>query len=142
MNFTIEVLNKNLHDRDSFDCGIDELNNFLKLHANQNQQKNISKSYVAVPQDNINHPKTIAGYYTLSSGHITLSQLSETIQRSLPKHPVPIARIGRLAVHKTHHRQGVGGYLLHNALTNILNISQKIGIYAVVVDAKNNIAKT
>lgn len=145
MNFAIEELDKNIHDRHSFDCGISELNTFLKAHANQNQLKNISRSYVAVSQGSEQHseitPKIIAGYYTLSSGQIFMEQLPSTVKVKLPKYPVPIARIARLAVNKSHQGQGVGGYLLHHACINILAVSKKMGIFAVVVDAKNDNAK-
>lgn len=141
MNLTIEELDKNVHDRHSFDCGISELNTFLKVHANQNQLKNISKSYVAVSQQNEITPKIITGYYTLSSGQIFMEQLPDAIKTKLPKYPVPIARIARLAVNKTHQRQGIGSYLLHHACITILAAAKKIGIFAVVVDAKNDNAK-
>ena len=142
MNLIIEELNKNTHNRQLFDCGVEPLNTFLKLHANQNQQKNISKTFVAVLSQDNQNPKTIISYYTLSSGQLLLDQLPAAMQTTLPKHPVPIARIARLAVDKNHHGQGVGSYLLYHALNTILDISKKIGIYAVVVDAKDNTAKS
>lgn len=141
MDLITEQLDKNDHNRNAFDCEIDELNAFLKLHANQNQSKNISTTYVAVSPIDFENPKAIYGYYTLASGQINCDQLPATVKAKLPKHPVPIARIGRLAVDKNYKKKGVGGFLLHNALTTILTISKKIGTFAVVVDAKNHAAK-
>lgn len=141
MNLIIEQLNADLHDRRSFDCGVDELNIFLKQHANQNQSKNISRTYVAVVAVSAGDHKKIYGYYTLSAGHIPGDQLPETVKAKLPKYPIPIARIGRLAVDKECKGQGVGGFLLHDAFSNILNIANKMGVFAVVVDAKNENAK-
>ena len=142
MDLIIEQLNTALHDRKTFDCGIEELNIFLKKHANQNQTKNISKTYVAVVAVSANDHKKIYGYYTLSAGHIQCDQLPEDIKLKLPKYPIPIGRIGRLAVDKEYKGQGIGGFLLHDALTNILNIADKMGVFAVVVDAKNEDAKS
>jgi GNAT superfamily N-acetyltransferase len=142
MDLIIEQLDTVLHDRKSFDCGVEELNIFLKQHANQNQTKNISKTYVAVVAVSTDDRKKIYGYYTLSAGHIQCDQLPENIKSKLPKYPIPIGRIGRLAVDKEYKGQGIGGFLLHDALTNVLNIAGKIGIFAVVVDAKNDDAKT
>jgi len=141
MDLITEQLNTTLHDRHSFDCGVNELNTFLKQHANQNQSKNISTTYVAVVAVSSKDRKKIYGYYTLSAGHIQCDQLPENIKSKLPKYPIPIARIGRLAVNKDHKGQGIGGLLLHDAFTNILSIADKMGVYAVVVDAKNNDAK-
>lgn len=59
-----------------------------------------------------------------------------------PKYPIPIARIGRLAVDKNHKGQGIGGFLLHDAFSNVLKIADNLGICAIVVDAKNDNAKT
>lgn len=140
LDLITEQLNTALHDRHSFDCGVNELNAFLKQHANQNQLKNISTTYVAVVAVSSNDRKKIYGYYTLSAGHIQCDQLPENIKIKLPKYPIPIARIGRLAVDNDQQGQGIGGFLLHNALTRILSIADKIGIYAVVVDAKNDAA--
>jgi GNAT superfamily N-acetyltransferase len=142
MDLIIEQLNTALHDRKSFDCGVYELNIFLKQHANQNQSKNMSKTYVAVVAVSADDHKKIYGYYTLSAGHIECNQLPEIVKAKLPKYPIPIARIGRLAVDKDYKGQGIGGFLLHDALTNVLSIADKIGVFAVVVDAKNDDAKS
>lgn len=141
MDLFTEQLDKDLHDRSSFDCGVIELNNFLKLHANQNQSKNLSKTYVAVLPHKTKSLKPILGYYTLSSGQVNCEQLPENIKIKLPKHPVPVARIGRLAVDKDYKKQGIGSFLLHDAFSSILGIAKKIGTFAVVVDAKNDKAK-
>lgn len=139
MDLIIEQLNTSLHDRKSFDCGVDELNIFLKQHANQNQSKNMSQTYVAVSVDD---HKKIYGYYALSAGHLECDQLPETVKAKLPKYPIPIAHIGRLAVDKDYKGQGIGGFLLHDAFTNVLSIADKMGVFAVVVDAKNDDAKS
>ncbi len=141
MDLIIEQLNTSLHDRKSFDCGVGELNVFLKQHANQNQSKNISRTYVAVVAVSVENPKKIYGYYTLSAGHIQCDQLPEAVKSKLPKYSIPIARLGRLAVDKGSKGQGVGGFLLHDALSNVLNVADKMGVFAVVVDAKNTDAK-
>ncbi|EKD73849.1 MAG: GCN5-related N-acetyltransferase, partial [uncultured bacterium] len=137
MDLIIEQLDTTLHDRKSFDCGVDELNIFLKQHANQNQSKNMSKTYVAVVAVSADDHKKIYGYYTLSAGHIECGQLPEIVKAKLPKYPIPIARIGRLAVDKDYKGQGIGGFLLYDAFTNVLSIADKMGVFAVVVDAKN-----
>lgn len=142
MDLIIEQLNTTSHDRKSFDCGVDELNIFLKQHANQNQSKNMAKTYVAVVAVSADDHKKIYGYYTLSAGHIECYQLPESVKSKLPKYPIPIARIGRLAVDKYYKGQGIGGFLLHDAFTNVLSIADKMGVFAVVVDAKNEDARS
>lgn len=142
MNFISEPLDKCHHDRASFDCGVSALNDFLKSYASQNQSKNIARTYVAVLPEEIKSPKTIYGYYTLSSGQINFDQLPESTKSKLPRYPVPVARIGRLACDKHLRGQGVGEFLLRDALINILEISERIATFAVIVDAKNDNAKS
>jgi GNAT superfamily N-acetyltransferase len=141
LDLITDQLNTALHDRNSFDCGVPELNTFLKQHANQNQLKNMSKTYVAVVAVSTDDHKKIYGYYTLSAGHILCDQLPENLKAKLPKYSIPIARIGRLAVDKDYKGQGIGGLLLHDAFFKVLSIADKMGVYAVLVDAKNDAAK-
>lgn len=81
------------------------------------------------------HPNTIVGYYTLSTLSIELCQLPEALACKLPRHPVPAALPGRLAVNQRAQGHGVGGMLLVDAIKRTLAISDDIAIYAMVVDA-------
>jgi GNAT superfamily N-acetyltransferase len=141
MDYITEQLNTSLHDRKAFDCGVSELNTFLQQHSNQNQLKNVSKTYVAVVAVSSDDVKKIYGYYTLSAGQVLFDQLPESHKLKLPKYPIPVARIGRLAIDKNYQGQGIGGFLLHDAFSKVLDIAEKMGVFAVVVDAKNESAK-
>lgn len=132
----IELLGKH-HVRDGFDCGEDSLNSFLQSHAGQNTRRDISRTYVALPKE----ADVVAGYYTLSSGSIAFVNLPDQLSRKLPKYPVPTAHLGRLAVDKQFQGQGLGGMLLVDALKRVQTLADKIGIYAVSVDALNDNAK-
>ena len=81
------------------------------------------------------------GYYSLSTLSIELSQLPEKLARKLPKHPVPAALIGRLAVSKNARGCGIGKMLLVDAIKRTLSVSNQIAIYAMVVDAINDKVK-
>ena len=77
------------------------------------------------------------GYYSLSTLSIELSQLPEKLAGKLPKHPVPAALIGRLAVSENAQGCGIGKMLLVDAIKRTLSVSDQIAIYAMVVDAIN-----
>ncbi|MCX7978202.1 MAG: GNAT family N-acetyltransferase, partial [Bdellovibrionaceae bacterium] len=77
-----------------------------------------------------------------SMGEVDLSSLPEELRKRLPKHPVPIARMGRLAVDNTMKGQGLGKLLLVNAMKRVRSASVNVGVYALLVDAKNETAKT
>ena len=139
-NLCIEPLGKE-HDKQGFDCGIDELNTYLARYSFQNQKSNIGRTFVAVnPDCTSDHKKQVIGYYTLSSGQINVEMLPS--QLSHPRYPVSIVRIARLAISNEHKGKGLGGTLLYDALNKIISISQIVGIYAVVVDAKDQSAKS
>ncbi len=120
------------HDRTGFQCGVAALDRYLKKQAKQDSKRRISRTFVATKPDNQN---LVIGYYTLSSLSIELSQLPEKLVRKLPKHPLPAALIGRLAVSRAAQGQGVGKMLLADAVKRTLAVSEQIAIYALVVDA-------
>ncbi|MCX7544485.1 GNAT family N-acetyltransferase [Marinicella gelatinilytica] len=137
MSFQFRTLDKSI-DRTNFDCGISELNQFLQKQARQQQTKGFNRTFVLVNSDN---PSKATGYYTLSMAEMSLNSLPETVLKKLPKHPVPVARIGRLAVDISFKEKGLGQMLLVDALKRVQSASLQIGVYAVVVDAKNEVAK-
>ncbi len=126
-------------DRNLFDCGVEELNIFLKKEARQQQGQGFNITLVLV--DSIN-PKKILGYYSIMSSTMNTSSLPIAIARKLPKHPIPAVRIGRLARDISTKGQGIGELLLANALERIKRVSTEIGVYCVIVDAKSLSAKT
>ncbi len=127
-NFTIELLAE--HDRNSFDCGEPSLNEYLQRFARQNAELFLGRTYVLVAPDQAQ----IKGYYTLSSGSVARPDLPE---KRLPRYPVPVVLIGRLAVNRNSQRQRLGEFLLLDALRRSAQLAQHLGIFAVVVDALN-----
>ncbi|MBW4536353.1 MAG: GNAT family N-acetyltransferase [Pleurocapsa minor HA4230-MV1] len=128
------------HKRSEFDCGNDELNQYLSRYARQNDAKGINKAFVATQPDK---PLIIDGYYTISSSVIDFLSLPGDVAHAqkLPAYPVPAALIGRLAVDVSCQGEGLGTELLVDALLRIVRASSEIGIYAVRVDAIDENAK-
>ena len=136
--FEFFLLDKSF-DREPFDCGTPPLNAFLKAQARQAQSKGFNRTYVAIIEGD--PKKVVQGYYSISMGQIDLAALPKDQIKSLPKHPVPVGRIGRLAVSQSMQGKGLGRELLVNAMTRIRDASQSIGAYAIVVDAKDDQAR-
>ena len=136
-NLVIAPLNST-HDRTGFQCGVEALDSYLKKQAKQDIKRHISRVFVATMPNN---PKVVIGYYTLSTLSIELNQIPEKLARKLPKHPLPAALIGRLAVNNAAQGQGLGKMLLADAIKRTLAVSDQIAIYAMVVDAINDNAK-
>lgn len=138
MALEFQILDKSI-DRTNFDCGVPELNMFLEKQTRQQQTKRLNRTFVLV--DSNDSPLRILGYYSMTMGEIKLDLLPDDIKKKLPKHPVPVARIGRLAVDGTTKCKGYGKMLVVDAMKRVQRASLRIGVYAVVVDAKNDQAK-
>jgi len=121
------------HKKNEFNCGNENLNNYLKKYARQNHEKGIAKTFVAI--SNSKNDLKVKGYYTLSASIIEFESLPKTYQKKLPAYPIPTLLIGKLAVDKTCQGLGLGTELLINALHRAVKTSLEIGIFAVRVDA-------
>lgn len=121
------------HDRKGFDCGVAPLNTFIQSYAKQNQRLGVNVTRVAVRGDS----PEILGYYALSSGQISCIDLPEQEARRLPRYPIPVVRIGRLATSLAARGTGLGAVLLIDALRVSMEVSAEIGIHAIEVDAQS-----
>lgn len=118
--------------RNQFDCGVDELNAYVFKQIGQDFKRNIATPFVLLDEE------IIIGFYTLSASSVSVNDLPEEITKKLPKYPiVPVALLGRLAVDKKYQKQGLGGFLLMDALKRSFNLSKDIAIMSVIVDAKD-----
>ena len=80
--------------------------------------------------------RTIAGFYTLSAHSILAEQLPDTLGRKLPRFPLPVTLLGRMALSRAAQGQRLGEFLLMHALERAFSGSRQIASWAVVVDAK------
>jgi GNAT superfamily N-acetyltransferase len=126
------------HERAEFSCGHASLDTFLRTIASQYEKRRLGRTYVAVEQGQMR----VAGYYTLAVGSVDISCLSTTVRKKLPKHPVPTIHFGRLAVDEAFRGQRLGERLLFHALRAALELSDKLGAFAVDVWALDDAART
>jgi len=82
-----------------FRSGTHPLDDYFRRHAAPNDALGIGRAYVLrrAPEQDQTLP-TVLGYYTLSMAFVASSDIAEAIERKLPKYPLPVALIGRLAV--------------------------------------------
>lgn len=134
--WTIELLARR-HNRTDFDCGQPALTSFLRGYARQNQDENIGRTYVATrPSD----PRVL-GFFTLTVASVYRDDLSPADARRLPRYPVPVARLGRLAVDKSARGLGLGRELLLHAMAVSLRVAEIIGVFALEAHAKDDEAR-
>lgn len=121
------------HNRADFSCGNAALDRYLKEQAGQDLRRGCATPFVLISEPG---DTTILGYYTLSSYGIDVGDLPVELARKLPRYPlVPATLLGRLAVDRSFQGQGVGEFLLMDALHRALVQSDEIAAAAVVVDA-------
>ena len=94
------------HLRDGFDCGKPSLNGFLHSLVTQYEKRNLGRTYVALPAAD----QRVMGYYTLAIGAIDVESLPANEGKKLPRHPVPIVLIARLAVDRSVQGRGLGEF--------------------------------
>ena len=133
---TIPVIDLTEKQRRSFSCGVDALDDYLKQFAKANHIKNIGKTFALLGDDD-----GVIGYYTISMGNVDFFSLPEDLRARIPKYPVPVARIARLAIDLKKQGHGWGRFLLVDALKHIQDAASLIAAFGVVVDAKDEKAK-
>ena len=100
------------HERASFDCGKPPLNQWLRELAGQYERRDLARSYVAVRAGS----PSVLGYYTISSHQVSYDALPAEQAKGLPTIDIPVVLLGRLAVDRGAQGQGLGEYLLMDAL--------------------------
>jgi len=132
MPVRFEPLSKE-HDRAGFRSASEALNKYLRELARKDAERGVGAAFVMVDDA---APKTIMGYYTLSSFSIELNSLPENLQKRLPRYPsVPATMLGRLA--RDGRSPGIGATLLMDALVRAYQNSKNVASFAVVADAKD-----
>ena len=119
-------------DRSRFRSGNADLDRFFALDAGQNQfRHHIGTSYVA-----IDDAGAVAGYGTVAASELAPDTMAPSRRKRLPRYPLPVLRLARLAVAETARGQGVGGLLLRYVLQLAARLAADVGCVGVVVDAK------
>jgi GNAT superfamily N-acetyltransferase len=82
------------------------------------------------------------GYYTLVFGQVSRDIAPPRIAKGLPRYPVPIMVLARLAVAGDWQRRGIGSGMLKDAILRTLRAAEIAGLRALVVHAKDEAART
>lgn len=118
-------------DRAAFQSGDEALDRFFRRYAGQNQfRHHLGVTYVAVDEGRV------LGFATVAPRHLEVDNLPERARRKLPRYPVPVLGLARLAVDRAAQSRGLGGQLLRFVLKVALRMAAEVGCAGVVVDAK------
>jgi len=117
--------------RAAFRSGDESLDRFFHVYAGQNQfRHHLGVTYVAVDRDRV------LGFATVSPRHLNIEALPEPARKRLPRYPLPVLGLARLAVDHAARSMGLGSQLLRFVLTLAAKMAEDLGCAGVVVDAK------
>jgi GNAT superfamily N-acetyltransferase len=122
------------HQLDAFRCNEPDLEIWLKQRARRNQLEGASRTFVVCAGDEV------VGYYCLAAGAVMHEKAPGNIRRNMPD-PIPVAILGRLAVHVDWQGQGIGSGLLKDAIVRTLRLAEEMGIRALLAHALHDKAK-
>jgi GNAT superfamily N-acetyltransferase len=123
------------HALDNFDSGVASLDQWLKRRAASNQASGVSRTYVVCDSGQV------VGYYALASHAVAAVASTGRVRRNMPD-PVPVVVLGRLAIARTHQRNGLGRALFQDAARRVMHAAEVIGVRALLVHALSDEAKT
>jgi GNAT superfamily N-acetyltransferase len=129
-SLNIEKWDPERHDRSGFDCGVEPLNNFLKLSAGKQQKDDMTKVYVAVEEGD----GKILGYHTINAGTMNAAELDRT-PKGTPGHgEIPVLFLGQVAVDQQAQGLGIGSILMHHVFEKAIIVAEEVGCHAVLLD--------
>lgn len=133
----VELLDS-AHHRAGFDCGVESLNRYFQQIARQHISKGISKTFVLV-EVTAAAPKPVLGFFTVSLCQVIAEEVPAKWAKKLPAQ-IPAMRLGRLAVTRTRHGEGLGKALLVEAIHKVAQVAAIAGGIGLFVDAKDEAA--
>jgi GNAT superfamily N-acetyltransferase len=136
-SFRIEPLGAD-HDRAAFSCGNESLDRYVRTQASQDARRGVARIFVAVMPE---EPKRFAGFYTLGAAWVTASELPADVAKRLPRHPIPAALVGRLAVDLGFARRGLGSILLADTVKKTMAAAETVAMAVVIVDPIDDAAR-
>lgn len=110
--------------------GREELDTWLANHGLAATRAGSARVYVAEDRQG-----TLVGYFALAAGSVEHAHVDERIRKGMPRHPIPVVLLARLAVAQVAQGRGIGRELVWHAAELTLKASRLIAVRALLVDA-------
>lgn len=125
-------------DRAQFDSGKQTINEFLASRANQQEKRDLSKTYILPGELSSSGGKhEIAGFFTLAPVSVDKENLSTRL-KGLPNGSIPVTMLSRLGVDVKYQGQGKGVELVVSALMMAADLCDRglptVGVILDVLD--------
>jgi len=125
------------HELDQFDCGEDSLTDWLRRFALTSDRAGMCSTFVAtIPGD-----RRVAGFYALSTSGVSAVEAPPRLSKGVGRYDIPVILLARLAVDVDFQKNKLGRALLKDALLRVWNVSEDVGVRAVLIHALNDSAR-
>ncbi len=125
------------HVLEGFACGRVSLDQWLTRHTLQAAAAGSARTYVVL--DSEQH--RVVGYHALTAAGLEREAATARVTKVLPRYPVPVVLLARLAVDLSVAGRGLGAWLLRDAMLRTLTAAQTIGVRAMLVHAQDDDAR-
>jgi GNAT superfamily N-acetyltransferase len=115
-----------------FDCGVESLNIWLQHHAAAAAGADSARTFVTT---DVEQDQRVVGYHALTVASVEHADAAQRVGKGMPRHPIPCVLLARLAVDQSVQGQGVGAWLLRDAMSRSVAAAEEIGIRALLVHA-------
>jgi GNAT superfamily N-acetyltransferase len=122
------------HSLSGFDCDEGSLNVWLERYARVASGAGSANTYVVTDAE---QAERVVGYHALTVASIEHEDATARAAKGMPKHQIPAVLLARLAVDKSVQGKGVGAFLLRDAMTRALAVSEEAGVRLMLAHALN-----
>lgn len=131
-SYVVQKFEKASHDREAFSCGVPTMDRWFKQSISEQIRQNRVRVWCAVDKNG-----KVAGFYGLCA-HSIEPEKAAALKQGKERHPIPTVYLVALAVDKNLQGQGLGGALMADAIAKALEISEAIGVKAIILDVSED----
>ncbi|MFA4928761.1 MAG: GNAT family N-acetyltransferase [Patulibacter sp.] len=126
------------HSTEGFRCGQPALDTWLVEHARTATGAGSARTYVVCDRE---QDDRVVGYFALNAGGVEPARALPRVRAGMPRHPIPVVLLARLAADLSVQGRGLGAFLLADAMRRSLAAAESIAFRALPVNAKDKEAR-
>jgi GNAT superfamily N-acetyltransferase len=124
------------HEVGNFSCGVKDLDDWLSVHALDNQRRELSRTFLL-----LDDADRVVGYYALTMGGVRKEALPTRYGRGLPKFDIGMVLLARFAIADERQGQGLGRDLLIEAIERAADAGTHVAARFIAVDPIDEAAR-
>ena len=124
------------HEVGNFSCGVKDLDDWLSVHALDNQRRDLSRTFLL-----LDDADRVVGYYALTMGGVRKEALPTRYGRGLPKFDIGMVLLARFAIADERQGQGLGRDLLIEAIERAADAGTHVVARFIAVDPIDEAAR-